>query len=418
MSTKTYAAGLLAVLCIVPLASVFGGEWPQFLGVNRNGTSAETGLVETFPEDGAEVVWKQPLGVGMSGIAISDGLAFTLYQDDTSQYLTALDAGSGEQEWKTVLAPAYENAMGNGPRATPAVADGTVYAFTGEGVLAAVNASDGKLQWSVNTPQKLVCKPAEYGMASSPLIVGDLVVVQVGSHRGTVAAFERSTGDQKWAAGESSAGYSSPMLATLAGKQQLVVLAGKSVSGIDSADGTVLWTFPFETEYDCNTATPVSLGDSTLLISAGENHGSVILQITATGDQFAAKSVWESLGKDSVLRAEWQTPVVLDGHVYALDNMGSAGPITNLVCVRLADREQVWMEPRFGKSNLILADGKLFISTMRGELVIVRATPAGFQETARDVVIGSTRQAPSLADGRLYLRDDSEVVCVQVKDAP
>src|SRR6056297_1762711 len=101
MSTKTYAAGLLAVLCIVPLASVFGGEWPQFLGVNRNGTSAETGLVETFPEDGAEVVWKQPLGVGMSGIAISDGLAFTLYQDDTSQYLTALDAGSGEQKWKT-----------------------------------------------------------------------------------------------------------------------------------------------------------------------------------------------------------------------------------------------------------------------------------------------------------------------------
>ncbi|MEZ6133207.1 MAG: PQQ-binding-like beta-propeller repeat protein [Planctomycetaceae bacterium] len=406
------------VCCFGAWQNLSADDWPQFLGPERNGVSSETGLIEELDSSGGDILWKQPLGVGMSGIAISNGLAVTLYQNDTSQFLTALDADSGAKKWETVVAPAYENAMGNGPRATPTVADGTVYAFTGEGILVTVAMDDGRLLWSVNATKELFCKPSEYGMSSSPLVTDGKVIVQVGSHRGTVAAFDCRTGKQQWTAGDGTAGYSSPMLAELAGTRQIVALAGKEVLGIAPADGSVLWAYPFETEYDCNTATPVRLSDSRILISAGENHGSVILDIAKANDGFSATPTWESLAKDSVLRAEWQTPVVLNGHVYALDNMGSAGPITNLVCLRLSDGEQVWSQPRFGKSNLILADGKLFLSTMRGELVIVRATPEGFQETGRTIVTGMTRQAPSLANGKLYLRDDEVVVCVQVSAKP
>lgn len=390
-------------------------DWPQFLGPNRNGISTETDLADTFPKQGPELIWRVPLGVGMSNIAVSGGSAVTLYQDAENQILTALDAATGEKKWELPVAPAYENAMGNGPRATPTVDDGTVFALSGEGVLVAADLATGKEQWSVNTPKTLFGRVMDYGMASSPLVVGDNIVVQVGSHRGTVAAFNRTSGKLAWSAENGNAGYSSPILATLAGTRQIVAFAGQEVLGLHPDDGTVLWKHDFETEYDCNTATPVILDDSTLLVSAGENHGTAILRIAESDGKLTATADWESLGKESVLRAEWQTPIVKDGHIYGLDNMGSAGPITNLVCVRLADREMVWSEQRFGKGNLTLADGKLYVSTMRGELVIVKATPESFQETGRTILLGMTRQAPVIANGRFYLRDDKEVICVNAK---
>jgi len=166
-------------------------------------------------------------------------------------------------------------------------------------------------------------------------------------------------------------------------------------------------------EYDCNTACPVQVGENELLISAGENHGSVILQVTKSGGGLQVQSVWSSLGKDSQLRAEWQTPVVHEGHLYGLDNSGSAGPITNLVCIRLSDRKTVWQKSRFGKGNLILADGCLWITTMKGELVLVEAAAAGYRELGRATVMETTRQAPSLSGGRLYVRDDQHVICLE-----
>jgi len=408
----------LAVVSFVVLATgayAVAEDWPQFLGANRNGVSTETGLIAAFPKEGADILWRQPVGVGMSNVAVAGDLVYTLFQDAEQQYIIALNVETGKEKWKVAVAPAYENAMGNGPRATPTVHDETVFGFTGEGVLFAVGAKSGALKWKSNAPKELVCKPSEYGMASSPLVHGTKIIVQVGSHRGAVAAFDQASGRMVWAAGEGRAGYSSPMIATLAGREQIVAFIGEDVLGIDPVKGDVLWSYEYKTDYDCNTATPVALDGSTLLISAGENHGSTILKITNAADAFAAEAVWESHGDDSVLRAEWQTPVVFDGHLYALDNKGSAGPITNLVCIRLKDHEQVWSQPRFGKSNLTLADGKLFVSTMRGELVIVNATPEAFEELSRTIVLETTRQAPVIANGRLYLRDDKEVVCLDVR---
>ena len=245
--------------------------------------------------------------------------------------------------------------------------------------------------------------------------MGKTVIVQVGSRKGAVAAFNREDGGLLWTAGSGTAGYSSPVLMNLAGTQQVVALVGAAALGIDPSTGDVLWNYNYVTEYDCNTASPVRLDDDRVLISAGENHGSTILTVKQTSGRFSARPSWESLGRTSVLRAEWQTPALLDGFLYGMDNIGSAGPITNLVCVRVSDGEQVWSQRRFGKSNLTLADGKLFISTMAGELVLVTAAPDGFAEVSRATILKkATRQAPVIANGQLYLRDDNEVVCLKV----
>ncbi len=410
---------LLGLLSLGPLlldTVAMGAEpqWPQFLGPRRDGISSEKGLLDVWPGGGLKQVWRKPGGVGMSGLAIRDGRVLTLVQTDGSQWLVALEARTGEQVWRTAVAPEFTNAMGNGPRATPTIDGELVFAFTGQGVLAAVDFAKGQVVWSHNTVAELKGKPADYGMACSPLVIGDLVVVTVGAPGATVAAFNKQSGKLAWTAGEDPAGYSSPALLQVGGGNQLVVTTGNSVLGLEPTKGRILWRYPYVTDYDCNIATPIAVGDK-VFISSGESHGSVLLSLKPQGDAFQPVEVWASQGIRSVLRNEWQTSILLDGYLYGLDNVGSAGPVTHLTCIEAATGRRVWQQPRFGKSNLIAADGKLFFSTMKGEVVIVRASAEGYDEVGRQEVLGATRQAPSLAGGFLFLRDDAEIVCLDVR---
>ena len=390
------------------------GEWPQFLGPQRNGISSETGLLNRWPTDGPKQVWRVAGGVGMSGMAISRDRLVTLIQKEGQQWLIALNAQTGEPVWKTKLAPEYRNGMGNGPRGTPAISGDLVFAFTGEGILTAVKFSDGKPVWSHNVVQELKGAVAEYGMACSPLVVGDRVLVTAGAPNATVVTYDAKSGKLAWTAGDDAAGYSSPALLDVGGRSQLVVYSGASVLGLKSDTGAVLWRHPYETTFDCNIVTPLAVKGQ-VFVSSGENHGSVLLSLKPNGEQFDVTEVWASQGSKSVLRNEWQTSMLLDGHLYGFDNVGAAGPVTHLTCINAATGDRVWQKLRFGKGNLIAADGKLFITTMTGELVVVRATPKAFEELGRTEVLGSTRQAPALSNGLLYLRDDKEIVCLDVR---
>jgi outer membrane protein assembly factor BamB len=198
--------------------------------------------------------------------------------------------------------------------------------------------------------------------------------------------------------------------------RQLVIYAGDAVLGLAPESGKPLWRYPYVTDYQCNTATPIA-HQGKVFISSGENHGCALLGLTPSGDEFNVEEVWTSQGSKSVLRSEWQTAVLLDGKLYGFDNVGSAGPVTHLTCVDAATGERLWQVPRFGKGNLIAADGKLFMTTMNGELVVARASPTGYEEIGRAEVIGTTRQSPTLAGGLLYLRDDEEIVCIDVAGA-
>lgn len=389
--------------------------WPQFLGPDRTGISPETGLIDEWPADGPKVVWRVRGGVGMSGVAVADGRAITLVQKSGKQFALALDAKTGETLWETPLADAYENQMGDGPRATPAITSQHVFTFTGDGVLSALKPSDGSIEWTKNVFKEFGGKAAEYGMASSPLLVGDNVVVTPGAPGATVAAFEQATGRLSWKAGaRDAAGYSSPAVLDVGGKKQVVAFDGGAVLGVDPDKGALLWRYPFVTDYNCNIATPLEFKGN-VFISSGENHGCALLSLSPDGDGFKVKEVWEDVGTKSVMRNEWQTSILLNGYLYGFDNVGSAGPVTHLTCVDASTGKRKWQKLRFGKGNLISADGKLFITTMKGELVVVRVDPEKFDELGRAELIGTTRQAPALANGKLYLRDGREIVCVDVQ---
>lgn len=388
--------------------------WPQFLGPDRNGISHETGLIDTFEPDGPQVAWRVPGGIGMSGLALDGKQAVTLLERDGKQWAVAFQLTDGAELWSQSITDGFRNSMGAGPRATPTIAGKAVYVYTGEGILAALDQTSGRPQWQHNVVADFGGKLADYGMVSSPLVVDGLVMVSAGVKGASVVAYHAETGRLAWKTGNDTAGYSSPALLTVGGRRQIVAFTGKSAIGLEPKTGAQLWRYEFITDFDCNIATPIAVGDE-VFISSGENHGCALLTLKPRGDVFQVTEVWKSFGPASVMRNEWQTSILLDGFLYGLDNVGGAGPVTNLNCVNANTGARVWQKLRFGKGNLIAADGKLYVVTIDGELVIVRANPERFEELSRAKLLEGSRQAPALLDGRLYVRDSKEIVCVDIR---
>ncbi len=423
LPTKTGLRSILPLLLLGngTLATGDSPAWSQFLGPQRNGVVAATDLLSKWPAGGLEVAWRAEGGVGMSAVAVADGRAVTMWNSSQGQVLTALNAKDGSVLWTTPLAPSYKNAMGDGPRATPTIEGPHVFAYTGEGVLACLNVSTGEKIWTKSVVDEMSSRPAAYGMASSPLVVDDLVIVTVGGPQPefpapgrAVVALDRKNGDVRWSAVDGMPGYSSPALLDLDGVPHVVAFTGRGVTGIRPTDGKELWSYPFKTPYDCNTATPIAV-DGKVFISAGENHGCVMLKVTKQGNRYSVDEVWASVDVKSVMRNEWQTSVLLDGYLYGFDNVGSAGPVTHLTCIDAATGEVAWRKTRFGKGNLVAADGILWITTMSGDLVMVQANPDAYSELGRQRIFGKTRQTASLTEGCAFIRDDSQVICIKIR---
>ncbi|MFM8572916.1 MAG: PQQ-binding-like beta-propeller repeat protein [Pirellula sp.] len=402
--------GSVASCCGPSLAE----DWPQFLGKARNGMSAEKSLIDSFPDSGPKIRWKVPGGVGMSAVAVQGDYALTTWNADGKQWLVALEATTGKTAWKTQMGTDYKNPMGDGPRATPTIDQQSVYAYSGEGILIAADLKTGQKRWIKDVVSELSAKPSEYGMSCSPLVVADRVIVHVGAEQAALAAFALADGKLLWKAGTGHAGYSSPVLMDLAGKSQLVSVTGTGVLGIDPAEGKLLWSYPFETDYGCNTASPV-LVDGGVFISAGENHGSVLLDVQKDNESYRAQERWKSLDAKSVMRNEWQTSILVGGYLYGFDNVGAAGPVSHFSCIEANTGKGVWQKSRFGKGNLVHADGKFWLTTIEGELIIAKADAKGYQELSRAALLDKNRQSISIANGYGYLRDDHHVVCIELK---
>ncbi|MDB4731747.1 PQQ-binding-like beta-propeller repeat protein [bacterium] len=403
----------LVALFTIPSACI-AADWAQFLGPQRNGISKEENLIDRFSVDGPNIRWRTDLGVGMSGIVVTDKTACTLYQDDQQQYVVAVDVLTGDVKWKTAIAPNYKNGMGDGPRSTPAIDQGQLFALSGEGVLACLSFPKGEKVWSVDPFKEFGGKPSEYGMSCSPILTDEHAIVTVGASKATVAAFDRKTGELAWTAGNGNpAGYSSPALLKVKQTVQLVVFHGSGAMGLVPKTGKEIWSYPYITDYNCNIATPISVGDNVLL-SAGENHGTVLLSVPEKAGGKISE-IWKSFGNRSDFRNEWQTSILLNEFLFGFDNVGSAGPVTNLTCLNAKDGTVMWQKRRFGKGNMIAADRKFWCTTMDGDLVIVNATIKNYEELDRATVMGQTRQAPTLSDGKLYLRDGAEMICIDIR---
>lgn len=380
-------------------------DWPQFRGPDRNGISVETGLIHSFPETGPAVLWRVSLGEGYSGVAIAENRLFTLFSDGDGEFVVGLDADSGKEVWRYRLGGRYTDSQGNGPRSTPTVENGIVYALGAQGKLAALRAESGEKVWALDLETAVKAKIPRWGVSTSPLVEGDLLIFDGGGAQGaSVVAVDKGSGRTVWTSQDDKPGYSSPLAVTVGGVRQVVVLSGTQVVAVAPADGTLLWRQAWKTDWDVNAAMPVLVPPNKIFLSSGYDTGSALLQLGRTTDGFTVETVWESRG----MKNQFSSSVLHAGHLYGLDNK-------ILKCLDAADGSECWKARGFGHGSLIQADGMLIVLSDDGRLALVAADPSGYQELASAQVLeGRCWTAPSLAGGRLYLRNETELVALDL----
>jgi outer membrane protein assembly factor BamB len=401
---------LLVCAAVLGLAAVLpAADWPNWLGPNHNGSSPETGLLTDWPASGPKVLWKVAGGDGYSSVAVVGGRAYTLVQRGGDELALALDAASGKELWTRRIGPAYKNNYGNGPRSTPAIDGKHLYVQSVTGTVACLETASGNIVWQKDLLKEFGAKNISWGLSASPLIDGDRVYVIPGAKGAGVAALDKNTGKVLWKTGDDKAAYASPIALTIGKQRQAIFFTAAGLLACNAADGKELWRVPWKTEYDVNICTPLAVGDQ-LFVASGEEVGCALFQLKGAEKPSV---VWDSKGARSVMKTYWANAVVHDKHLYGVS--GEFEGVINLNCVELATGKLVWSQERFGKAAITLADGHLFIVTKPGDLVLVPATPRGYQEKARlKGFLGDNRTVPTIADKRLFLRDRQHIYCLDI----
>jgi len=397
-------------LAILVLAgtTVAAADWPQFLGPNRNGSSPETGLLTEWDASGPKVLWKVPGGKGCSQIIVASGRAYTIVDRDDDERVLALESATGQTAWSHRLGRARD------PGSTPAVDGGRLYVQSIHGPLVCLEADSGKVVWQQDLLQLFPPSPrrtwARYGMMRSPLIEGDRVLTAPGRKGAGVAAFHKTTGKVLWQSTDDGAGFPSPVLLSLGAKKQAIFVTGVGVLAVQPADGKELWRFPWADDGDAVVPTPLVIGEQVFLSSGPL--GCVLLAPAVSGPP---KVVWEKKGSQAVMDNYWATAVFHDKHLYGISG-GAESNSPSLNCVEAATGKLVWSREGFGEANLTLADGHLYILTVKGELVVAPATPNGYREKGRCKILEPADyvNAPTIAGKKLYARDLKSIICLDI----
>ena len=409
-------------------------DFPQFLGKNGNGDTSNQGHLSDDALRNAKIIWKQPVGEGWSGFAARNGYAVTLEQRGPYECITCYDVDSGNLQWLTKYEARHQDAVNlghAGPRSTPTIHNGYVYAMGAMGNLVCLHGRNGKEIWRHDIADMLGIEivkgeddkgntiqyensPLAWGRSGSPLIVDDLVVVTGGGPRGgdfvTLLAFDVETGELRWRVGQDMIAYGSPTLATLGGRRQIVLVAESKVLGFDAGTGEQLWSFPWpgssEAAANCSQATILS--DTRILLSKGYNAGGEIVDIVTDGDAFEATSVTSD---PRVLKTKLTSPVIKDGYAYSLSD-------GFLECTDVAELTRKWKKRgRFGHGQLLLCGDKLFVHSETGTLYLVRATPDGYEELGSlDTIEGVCWNTICRYGNLVLVRSDLEAACIRLGD--
>jgi outer membrane protein assembly factor BamB len=381
-----------------------GAEWPGLRGRNRDGVVAGPRIARDWAATPPAELWRRPIGPGVSSFAISGKLLFTQEQRGEEEIVSCHDLETGELVWKHQDKARFWDAhVGAGPRATPAFAHGKVYTLGATGILNALDAASGKVAWSRNAAADAGAKTPMWGFVSSPLVVGDLLVVQAGS----LVAYDLESGEKRWQGPPKRGSYSSPQLLTIAGTPQIVLIGHAATFALSPADGSLLWEHPWE---GIGIVQPAQIGEGDLLISLVDGGavpiGTRRLEVAKEGAGWKVEERWTS----NRLKPSFSDVVIHEGHAYGIDGRIFAA-------IDLKTGERAWKGGRYGEGQVLLLPDQdlLLVLTEEGELALVEAKPESFEELARmPLLSGKTWSQPALVGDLLVVRNGEEMAAFRL----
>ena len=380
-------------------------SWPGFRGPDRDGVYREPIRLSW---EGLAPMWKKPVGGGRASFSVAEGRAFTIEQRRDQEVVVAYDVMTGRELWTNAWNERFTQWMGGGegPRATPSWADGHVFALGARGELRCLDAATGRTVWRTNILKDAGAKNLRWGMAGSPLIAGDAVIVQPGGDAGrSVAAYDRRTGKRLWTALDDKQAYASPMQVTLLGVPQFLIVSSTRLVGMSLDRRQVLWEFPWSTDHDANAVQPIVIGDQRVFYSSGYGTGAVVIELTKAGEGFSVREVWRNIR----MKNRQSSSVLYDGFIYGLDE-------GILACIEASTGTLKWKGGRYGHGQLLLASGNLVVITEEGDLVLVAATPERHRQLFTVPAIdGETWNVPAFADGILLVRNTKEMAAFDLR---
>jgi outer membrane protein assembly factor BamB len=387
-------------------------SYPRYRGPRVDGVIRGLKLDPDWKNHPPKEIWRHPVGRGFSGFAVAGNVLVTMEQRDDQEAVVCYDRATGRQRWIHAYPASFRDPTGNGPRATPTI-DGTdVFSLGATGQLTCVDACTGKLRWETDILADNGAKRVIWGMTSSPLVLGNQVLVNAGidpanNQNQALAAYDRATKAERrklWAVGSAPAGYSSAQLVTLAGREQVLLFDAGGLAGFDPKGGGELWRYPWTTFQDMNIIQPLVLEGDRVFIASEASNGGAMLQISATAKGFDVKQVWanHSLG------SKYANPVSDGSSIYGLS-------VGWLVCLDAETGERRWRGKYYGHGQVLLVGEHLLVQGENGTLALVAARTDRFEELGRIKPFEDrTWNTLALAGRRLYLRNDVEMVCYEL----
>jgi len=432
---KIAASLSLALGAAFASALAYGDDWPQWRGPTRDDVWRETGLIEKFAGDHVPIRWRVPVGAGYSGPTIYQGRVYVTDRVDEPKQIERVHCFA-EDDGKKLWSHSYDCEYSKvgyvaGPRASVGCDDGRAYSLGTMGHLFCFDAADGKILWAHDLNLEYQIQMPIWGITASPLIFEDLLIVQVGGKNACIVAFDKKTGVERWRALDDRASYAAPILVEQGEKKVVVCMTGDNVVGIDPKSGEVYWTVPFPPKnMPIGVATPVASGNRVFCTSFYD--GSLMIKLDDKAP--AAEKQWLRVGRDEkqtdALQSIIATPLFLGDYVYGVDSYGQ------LRCLDAKNGDRLWENltavPAGRWSTIHFTqnvDGRTWMFNERGELIIAKLSPQGYDEISRAKLIDPTTEQlrqrggvcwshPGYANKRVFIRNDAELVCGELAAEP
>lgn len=397
----TMAAGLMVS------NSIQAADWPNWRGPDYTGISTETEWESNWGRTGPEILWKAKVGNGFSSVTTFNGKVFTLGLHGTTETIIALNTLSGAEEWKyeypSRFKPKfYEGGVSSTPTVDPET--GLVYVLGQTGELICLNAENGTEVWKKDLQESSGVDPSTWGLTGSPLVYGDLLVLNAGAHG---MAVRKDNGQTLWTSGSEKNGYATPIPIDYQGKTMIGVFSEPGLNLVSPTNGERVYFYEWETRYGVNAADPVMVGDNQIYISSGYGKGGTLLSKTGSG----LEKIWEN----RELRTQFNAAIYMNDVLIGID--GNTTDRATLNCLDPKSGKLLWSEPRIGTGGITAANGVMIVLTDRGRLMTGKASRTGFERISQAQVLGGKCwTTPVLSNGLIYCRNsDGDLVCVDVR---